>query len=356
MKNLRRLLICVMPLLLWAVPASSHHSFAVNFNTSGNAELRGVLTDIRIRNPHSLLEMDVVNENGETESWVIETHSVPLLARVDFTQDTFSVGEEIIVQGWPSRREGRRLVFGLAFVKLDGTVYVWDPADLVSEGGLASELGNVERVGRERFNAVWGYTADPNPHIEAVSPMPLTAAANAAREVYDPFNTTAMRCIPPNIPGMLYVPYLLGIEVEEDSVTIQHEYFDVVRRLPLSGGAAQTEPSGQFGTGSARFDGTNLVIETSGYPELESGMATSFDPNGVGADIPSSAQKEVTEVYSMSPDGQTLTIEYTITDPVYLSESYTAQTSLVRLAPGTEIVPFECDPEMAAETSAQDNI
>lgn len=356
MKISGRFLASLFAAAVWAAPASAHHSFAVNFNTSGSAELRGVLTDIRIRNPHSLLEMDIRADSGETERWVVETHAVPLLARVGFTQDTFSEGEEIIVRGWPSRREGRRLVFGLQFVKMDGTVFEWRPGDLVADGGLASELDNVARVGRERFDAVWGYTADPNPHTVGDSPMPLTAAGLNAREEYDPYNTSAMRCIPPNIPGMLYVPYLYGIDVEDDSVLIHHEYFGIRRSVPLSDEFAAIETSAMFGTGRARFDGNDLIVETRDYPAHEAGMATSFDENGMGADIPSSDQKQVTEVYSVSSDGQTLTIEYTVTDPVYLTEPFTASTQLVRLAPGTEIVDFECDPEVASQSSEQSGI
>jgi hypothetical protein len=244
-------------------------------------------------------------------------------------------------------------VFGLQFVKADGTVIEWRPDDLVAEGGLARDVENVARIGRERFEAVWGYTADPNPHVVAESPMPLTAAAFEAREAYDAFNTTAMRCIPPNVPGILYVPYLNEIQVEDDSVLIHHEYFGIRRSVPLGDEFVAVEDSGMFGVGRARFDGNNLVVETRGYPDLEAGMATSFDPNGMGADMPSSSQKEITEVYSVSGDGRTLTIDYTITDPVYLTEPWVSSTQMVRLSEGTEIVDFECDAAIAAETSTQ---
>lgn len=352
----RNLLVGLLPIAILAVPSSAHHSFAVNFNVAGSAELQGVLTSIRVRNPHSLLEMEVTGDNGETERWVVETHSVPLLARVDFHEDTFAEGEEIIVRGWPSRREDQKLVFGLQFVKMDGTVYEWNPGDLVAEGGLASAFAPISASGPERFEGVWGYEADPNPHTNADSPMPLSAEAHKVRGRFDPFNTSAMQCVPPNMPGMLYVPYLYGITVDNDAVHLHHEYFAITRTLPLSGNAAGTEPSGMFGAGRARFEGDTLIVETNGYPALEAGMATAFDPNGVGADTPSSAKKSVTEVYSLSDDGQILYVDYTITDPYYLTDSYTARTQWSRLAPGTEIVDFECDPEMAAETSAQDNI
>jgi hypothetical protein len=356
MRFFGRIFVALLPAAFLTVPASSHHSFAVNFNMAGSAQIEGVLRDIRIRNPHSLLEIDVEADNGQTETWVVETHAVPLLARVGITSDTFTEGEALIVRGMPSRRAGQKLIFGLQFVKEDGTTYEWRPDGLVPEGGLSRELQQIAQAGRARFAGVWGYEADPNPHTFEDSPMPLTQAGLAAREAFDPFNTSAMRCIPPNIPGILYVPYLYGITLDDDAVHLQHEYFAVTRSVPLSGDPVGTEPSGMFGVARARFEGNNLVVESSGYPNLEAGMATAFDPNGVGADIPSSDQKRVTEVYSVSDDGQTLFIDYTITDSVYFTQPYTARTQMSRLAPDTQIVDFECDPEVASQTSDQGNI
>jgi hypothetical protein len=346
----------LVPLSLWMASVDAHHSFAVNFNMAGSAEIQGVLRDIRIRNPHSLLEMDVENVNGQTERWVVETHAVPLLARVGIDTNTFSEGESLIVRGMPSRIEGRKLIFGLQFVKADGTTYEWRPDGLVPEGGLSRELERLAQVGRARFEGVWGYEADPNPHTFEDSPMPLTAAGLQAREQFDPFDTSAMRCIPPNIPGILYVPYLYGITIDDDAVHLRHEYFAVTRTAPLSDQPAATEPSGMFGVARARFEGNSLIVDSSGYPNLEAGMATAFDPNGVGADIPSSDQKQVTEVYTLSDDGQSLFVEYTITDSVYFTEPYTASTQWSRLASDTEIVDFECDPEVASQSSDQGNI
>ena len=37
----------------------------------------------------------------------------------------------------------------------------------------------------------------------------------------------------------------------------------------------------------------------------------------------------------------------------YLTEAFAGSTQWVRLAEGTEIVPFECDAEMAAQSTSQ---
>jgi hypothetical protein len=337
--------------ILGFTPGSSdaHHSFSVNFNTAGSAEINGIVRDVRIRNPHSILEVDVRGENGTIERWVVETHAVPLLLRAGIDRNTFAEGEALTVRGMPSKISGRKLIFGVEFVKADGTAYVWAPDRLVPEGGLSAAAG----TGLERFQGVWGYEADPNPHIFADSPLPLNQAALDLRAAFDPFDTSAMRCIPPNLPGILYVPYLYGIQIADGAVRLQHEYFSVTRTVPLDGGPTPTEPSAMFGEASVRFDGNAIVIESSGFPNLEAGMATAFDPNGVGADVPSSDQKRFTERYTVSDDGTTLIVDYTIEDPQYLTEAYEGRTEWSRLTDDTPIEPFECDPAIASQSSEQ---
>ncbi len=330
--------------------ASAHHSFAVHFDPTGQAQIEGVVAGVRIRSPHSFVELDVLAADGSTERWEVETHSVPLLKRVNIIEGTFEIGQTLTVSGMPSRIPGRSLIFGLVFETDDGRVYEWAPDALVPEGGLAQ---GAPASGLERFEAVWGYEADPNPHINADSPFPLTQAGLDAREVFNPLDTPAMQCIPPNLPSILYVPYLYGIEVDEDEVRFHHEYYSIVRAVPLSGETVPAETSGLFGSVSGSVDGDAIVVESSGFPDLLAGMASDFDPNGVGADVPSSDQKRFTERYTLEDDGQTLVVDYTIEDSVYLTAAFSGQTRWSRLAEGTVIEPFECDAAIAAQSTSQ---
>lgn len=43
-----------------------------------------------------------------------------------------------------------------------------------------------------------------------------------------------MRCIAPNLPSILYVPYLYGIEVDDHEVRLHHEYYEIVRPVFLT--------------------------------------------------------------------------------------------------------------------------
>ena len=353
MKKPQSLILSLLVLAFLPWGASAHHSIRVHFDRGGQGEIIGVLKDVRMRSPHSLLTVDVTDENGEVTTWDVETHAIALMKRVGVTAETFTIGETITVRGMPSRTEGKPLIFGLVFILHDGQQYSWAPDTLVPEGGLSEGRLVATVTGLERFEGVWGYEVVPNPHINADSPYPLAQAGLDARANFNPLDTSAMRCIPPNLPSLLYAPYLVGIDVSSDRFSIQHEYFSILREVPLGGDAVQADSTGLYGSAVGRVEGDTVIIESAEFPDLESGMASAFDPNGVGADVPSSTQKEFTERYTLSEDGNTLMIEYSIVDPVYLTEAFAGSTQWVRLAEGTEIVPFECDTEMAAQPTSQ---
>ena len=123
---MKRLLVSAFSAYLLAIVGASvqaHHSFAVHFDPTGLASVQGMVADIRIRSPHSFLELDVETEEGSIQRWEVETHSIPLLKRVNIDQDTFEIGQTLTVSGMPSRVPDRPLIFGLVFETEDGMVY-----------------------------------------------------------------------------------------------------------------------------------------------------------------------------------------------------------------------------------------
>ena len=313
----------------------------------------GTLTSARIRSPHSFLTVDVEGENGEIVTWDIETHAVPMIERMGLNQEDFIIGETITVAGMPSRVEGKTLILGLDFTMPNGNSYSWRPNTLVPEGGLSEAIAVAGTTGLDRFKGIWGYETDPNPHINADSPLPLNQAGLDARTAFNPLDTSALRCIPPHLPSLLYVPYLYEIKVMGEELNLQHEYFEILRTVRLDGQPSEVESTGVYGTAVARVEDNTIVIESTGFPDLAAGLASDFDQNGVGTDIPSSHQKKFTERYTVSDDGLHLTAEYTIEDPGFLTEPYSSSTVWRRLADETELVPFVCDAAIAAQSTSQ---
>ena len=64
--------VCVSALCLSAELAVAHHSVAANFDRSAPSEITGIVTAFHLRNPHSKLEVDVVEDDGTVSNWLVE--------------------------------------------------------------------------------------------------------------------------------------------------------------------------------------------------------------------------------------------------------------------------------------------
>lgn len=328
----------------WVGRTDAHHAITANFDPTRTAELQGVVVEFRFRSPHSYLLLDgigVIDGVRQSEAparWQVESQSVPGMRNLGIDQSTFSQGDRITISGFPSRRDGELLMFGATFVGADGTRYQGGEA---AQGAVA-----VGAVGIQRLSGRWrspGYINGTD------TPLPLNAAGRTAWENYDPIESPAAKCETQNIPGVFSAPYLSELRVDADSIFIRNEAYDVRRTIALSDSYAPANPNGNFGEARARIEGDTLIVESRGYPESGWGLGIATHVNGGGADIPSSDQKTVVERYSVSDNGQTLTLAYTLSDPAYLAAPYSGQFELNRVAADTPIYDYVCDLESAAE-------
>ncbi len=106
-----------------AVPlaALGHHSTAVNFNRDSIISIEGVITEYRFQNPHVQILMDVTNEDGETEAWMVELAAKNQFVRSGWVGDEFEAGQIITVFGWEGYRP-RSTYFQRAIMP-DGTEF-----------------------------------------------------------------------------------------------------------------------------------------------------------------------------------------------------------------------------------------
>jgi hypothetical protein len=103
-------------LLLAALPALAHHSFASEFDVTKPVKLQGTVTRMEWINPHSWIHMDVKGPDGTVTSWMIEGGSPNSLLRRGFTKHSLEPGTEIVVEGYQAkdganRANGRDLTF-----------------------------------------------------------------------------------------------------------------------------------------------------------------------------------------------------------------------------------------------------
>jgi hypothetical protein len=92
---------CVLGLLGQLVFA--HHS-AIAFDTTGpHVTVTGTVTQFIWRSPHTSLNMEVINEQGEKELWRWEGGGTVALVRHGVTRDTFVPDLTVTVSGNPMR-------------------------------------------------------------------------------------------------------------------------------------------------------------------------------------------------------------------------------------------------------------
>ena len=109
--------------LILAGSALAHHSVSTNYLTYEDdpVVLLGTITEVEIRNPHSLITLDVVDTDGVTVEWLAEWSDGNALRRRAVNVDLLKVGEEVTVHARRHRRV-EHVVFVRDVVLSDGTV------------------------------------------------------------------------------------------------------------------------------------------------------------------------------------------------------------------------------------------
>ena len=336
--------------LLAVEPASAHHSFATHYLMDRSMEITGVVTEASLRNPHSFFTLQVATEDGVVE-WEVEAHAVPLLRRIGIDRETIQPGDTITVVG-PSPRGARRVTFGAHITLADGRQFS------LLGGGLAANLTrySAESVDAladgsilQRMSGRWGVITPPGTQVIGETPLPLNEAGRAARAGYDPLDTPAMNCVPPSVPSVLYAPYVFEVRTDGPQPVLFHEYEGLARPLSLTEEPADTPPG--LGRRTATVEGDALVVESVGFSGHPAGLASDWDRIGRGRNVPGSAQKRLVERYTVSDDRMTLVLDYTLEDPVYLSEPFTARVEWNRLTDDAPIYDFDCDADIATRST-----
>lgn len=100
MKSAAILSIAIITVLGIPVPAGAHHA-AAGIDQSATVSVTGTVREFRWANPHSWIEMDVVNDNGETQVWNLEMNPPSFLIRAGWTRTTITAGDEVTVVARP---------------------------------------------------------------------------------------------------------------------------------------------------------------------------------------------------------------------------------------------------------------
>lgn len=100
---------------------SAHHSAALFYDLDGRISLTGKVQRFNFRNPHAILELIVTNDKGEEQLWLAETSAPSALRRRGWSQQSFTEGEIVTLEGIQAKDDSYLMRITKA-IKEDGSV------------------------------------------------------------------------------------------------------------------------------------------------------------------------------------------------------------------------------------------
>ena len=308
-------------------------------------EFEGTVTEYYWRNPHVYFNVLTTDENGEQREWELQMPSTMTMARMGWTRDSLSAGDQVAVwthaavDGRPygilevaEKADGTRLP--TSFDYASGTV---DPVFDTGENPSTSSLEGMWIADRSKLTL---YPGGFDGFFRAQ--LVLTEEGAGAQAGYDELSAEnpESTCIGRPTPAMLVSTTIFPIQIEfnEDAKTImiRTELYDEERAVYMDG-RGHPESGERYVTGHSigRWEEDVLVVDTRNFTDHRS-------PYQIG--VPSGAQKHVVERYGLSEDGTRIIVEFMLEDPEYLAEPLTHARELL-YSPELEISEFGCDPE-----------
>ena len=126
--------------LVFCGSSFAHHSFFAVFDGSKTVTVTGTVVQFRMVNPHAMMDIETVNDDGNSETWSVEFDGRLHLSRAGWNPSTFTVGQELAVTGNPAK-SGSNMMFFASSIDDEGNEIVRPRTELEA---------NIEEQRRQR--------------------------------------------------------------------------------------------------------------------------------------------------------------------------------------------------------------
>jgi hypothetical protein len=113
--------------LVAAAPVRAHHSFAAEFDASLPITVHGVITQVRLENPHSWFFLDATDASGKIEKWSFEASTPTSLIRSGVKPGFIKAGDQVTIKGFHARDASQNVGAGRELVTADGRAFAIGP-------------------------------------------------------------------------------------------------------------------------------------------------------------------------------------------------------------------------------------
>ena len=310
-----QLLFCAICLaIIFNSHVFAHHSLDPHFDRKSNISVTGVVTELKLVNPHGYIYLDV-EQDGELVNWRCELTSGSALKRRGWSTESIKIGDKVVVDAYPAHREAN-VCFLISITLPTGQKVsrnnAIDEASVVVDQDITQRLKVLEN-GQPNLQGPWVTRSFGRAGNFGIKPtFSPTPAGETAMQGYEmAFDDPVLECHYMNlVAGWNHDAHVNDIIQSDDVITMQYGFMDVVRKiyLNISQHPDNLIPS-STGHSIGRWEGNTLVVHTTGFEE---GILDHF------SGLKHSSQMEITERFRFDSETKMLVRDYTMVDPLYL--------------------------------------
>ena len=120
-------LVASVVVLVAAMPARAHHSFAAVFDADQPVTVHGIIAEVRLENPHSWFFINVKDASGKVEKWSFEASTPTSLIRSGVKPGFVKAGDEVTIKGYHARDASQHAGAARELVLADGRAFAVGP-------------------------------------------------------------------------------------------------------------------------------------------------------------------------------------------------------------------------------------